>query len=528
MSTFVKYGNFSFSGSSGYPVPQISMSLEVDRDNTGRSLSARNVINLEGQIYASGASGFLFLAQAESGLRSVFTNNRANSLSFGCNNQTLYSGFAKVNRYTADKTENRWLITINYNIDLEVEVTGANLYNVSSIQDEWSLEPLDDFSYVPSPFPGATTSSNNSNFPSSFNFITGPSYPAYRVSRTIGAVGKFVPTGSGNSGIGGLANAQKWVKDQIGSGLKIQPALSGLTLYNFIRSVNASEAEGSYRITDTFLAISGVSGYTESFSVESSLDSSYLRTVTINGTIKGLEAVNTGYVDSSGGISSGLSGIFYPTVASGRGSGSKFGNAVSGYNTVKSGLFTRCQAFVATGNDPNGVFNRLFGRNESPLNPIPLSITEGFNPPEGTVTYSWAYNNRPLNLVSGSISETLTVDDTFPAQEVAEVFVIGRRLGPVLQDLGTYTSASRNVTFEVVMLRPTGLAGLRFPKTAYTAITGVVESFNPQYLLGSSFCKSFVKANSESWNVTEGRFVKQKNWSWTKCDSIPTINLNTQ
>jgi hypothetical protein len=545
MSTFVKYGSFTLSGAKngndlgGYPTPQISMSMEFDRDSTGKVLGARNIINIEGQMYsASGSGGFEKLGGFESGLRAAFSVD-GRMFSFGCAGTTLYSGNAKVSRYTADKSEDYWTSTINYSIDLEVEVSGSGFDYVSSVQDEWNIEPLEEFSYIPSPFPAATVTQGNNSDPipsAPFTFVAGPIYPAYRVSRTVGAVGKFVPTGSGGSGIDGLVNAQRWVAKQIGSGLKVQGATSGLVLYNFVRSISASQSEGSYRVTDTFLGLpTGVSGYTESFTIESSLDNTYLRTITINGTIKGLEPVNTGGVDSSGAIGSGLSGIFYPTVPSGRGTGNKFANAVSGYSGVKNSLYDRCKAFMSpTGSTVNtgAIFGRFFGRNESPLHPIPIQITEGFNPAEGSVTYSWAYNNRPLNLVSGSISETLTVNDNFPSQQIAEIFVIGRRLGPIIQDLGTYTSASRDVTFEVLFLRPTGLSGLRFPKTAYQAITGIVESFNPTYLLGptpiNSNCKAFVKSNTENWSVSEGRFVKTKSWAWTKCDSIAGANPNVQ
>lgn len=545
MSSFVKYGSFTLSGSKvggdlgGYPTPQISMSLEFDRDNTGKVLGARNIINIEGQMYsASGSGGFEKLGGYESGLRAAFSVD-GQAFSFGCGGTTFYSGNAKVSRYTADKSENYWTATINYSIDLEVEVSGSGFDYISSAQDEWNIEPLEEYSYVPSPFPASTISQPTQGEPiptSPFSFVAGPVYPVYRVSRTVGAVGKFVPTGSGGSGIPGLVNAQNWVKKQIGSGLKISGATSGLVLYNFVRSISASQSEGSYRITDTFLGLpTGMSGnYTESFTIESSLDNTYLRTITINGTIKGLEPINTGNVDSSGTIGSGLSGIFYPTVPSGRGSGNKFANAISGYSGIKSGLYDRCRAFMSpTGSSTNTttIFGRFFGRNESPLHPIPISITEGFNPAEGQVTYSWAFNNRPLNLISGSISETLTVNDNFPAQQIAEIFVIGRRLGPVIQDLGTYTSASRDVTFEVLFLRPTGLSGLKFPKTAYQAITGIIESFNPSYLLGggtpaTSNCKAFVKSNTENWYVSEGRFVKAKSWAWTKCDSVAGSNPN--
>jgi hypothetical protein len=324
--------------------------------------------------------------------------------------------------------------------------------------------------------------------------------------------------------------------------------LNGLLLYNFTRAISINAVEGSYRLTDNFIGVpsgAALSGgaYLESFTAESNLDNTYLRTVTINGTIKGLEPFNSGTIyatgsvgggSSQGGVTSGvgLSGTIYNIYgAHGISGTTKFHNALSGYSGIKHGnrMFDRAQAFIEKANDASGLFRRFFSRDENPMNPIPVSVTEGYNPAEGSVTYSWVFNNRPLNLVSGSISETLTINDTLPSQQIAEIFVLGRRLGPVLQNLGSYTAASRDVTFEVVLIRPSSLSGLRFPKTAYSSITGIIELFNPKYLLAGQ-CDSYVKANTESWNITENRFVKQKTWVWTKCvgDTVNSTNPNIE
>jgi len=531
--SYIKYGSFNFIADSGYPVPQISISVDQDRDGAGRAIGSKTVISLEGLVYAaSGSRGFEILTSKESGLREAFRYD-GQLLQIGCtgvggsNLPPYFSGYPKVNRYTADKTDNYWVNTIAYSIELQIESSGngSGIFAVSSTQDEWNIETLDDNSFVNNPV-GANILRQALTIPE------GSGFPTYRVSRTLGAVGKFIPTGQGGLGISPVENAKKWVTYQASTGINISGIISGLQLYNFTRAISLSDIDGSYRITDNWIAVpsGALSGnYIESYTVESSLDNSYLRSVVLNGTIKGLEPFNTGVIYQNTTLGSGISGSLYATAAGPVriGSTSKFDKAISGYSGVKNRLYDRAQSFLAKSNDPSGIFRRFFGKDEAPLNPLPLSITEGFNPTEGTVTYSWTYNNRPLNLVSGSISEVLTVNDNFPTQQVAEIFVLGRRLGPILQDLGTYTTASRDVTFEVIMLRPTGLSGLKFPKTAYTAITGIVETFNPAYLFGAgNQCKSFVKTNTENWNVSEGRFVKTKGWSWTKCDDVPGANPN--
>jgi len=530
------YGAFKFDPGMGFPVPQVSISKEFDRDQAGRLIGGRTIVSLEGVIYNNIHDlDFQTFLTREKNLRDAFSKDTF--IKFGCGNNEnapSYSGNAKVNRLSIDKTENRWVSTIGYNVDLIVEdiptisqeCTTTGIYNVTSCQDEWNMEIIDEYSYVNSPV-GANVLRQALNFP------LGSKYPIYRISRTIGAVGKFIPTGN-NLGISAIAGAKKWVTCRLNTAPEssLTGMLSGIVLYNFVRSVSIDDPGGSYRLTDNWIGVPtgySTSGlYIESFNIDSSLDSSYLRTVTINGTIKGLEPFDSGKIYDKSIIGTGLGGSISPMAQLVRsdGSTSKFDKALSGYDSIKNNMFTRVQSFVEKQNNPSGIFRRFFGRDENTINPLPLSVTEGFNPTEGSVTYSWVYNNRPLNLISGSISETLTINDSFPTQVIAELFVLGRRLGPVMQNLGTYTTASRDVTFDVVMPRPTGLAGIRFPKTAYVQITGLVESMNPMFLLGSSVCKSFVKNNTENWSVTEGRFTKQKTWVWQHCYQDITQNSN--
>lgn len=518
--SYIKYGNFEFKAQNGYPVPQISISNTQDRDSSGRLTSYATNINLDGVIYATGNEGFAYLTSRESALRQVFRID-GQLFVIGCTGAggsqiPYFSGTPRILKYSADKTENYWLNTIAYNIEMQIDVccTGSLCYNsgifcVSNTQDEVSIETIDDFSYVGGPHVGL-----RKDIPLEPMFS---GYPIYRVTRTLSAAGKYTPSGKS-----AIANAKEWVIDA-GSKNSFTGYLVGLNLYNFTRSISINEPEGSYRITDNWLATSSAwkgGSWTESFNIESSLDNSLLRTVTIGGTIKGLEDYNTNLpLYSSGTLGTGISGTLYPTYEGSRKGLSRFANATSGYQSIKSRnvLFERADAALEKIGDPSGINKRFFSRNEPPLNPIPYSVTEGYNPTEGTVTYSWTYNNRPLNMISGSISETLTVNDTLPTKQIAELFVLGRRLGPVLQDLGTYTIASRDVTFEVVMPRPSSLSGLKaIPTNSYAAITGLVDSFNPEYIVREAV-KSFVRNDTESWSVSEGRFVKSKSWSWSRC-----------
>ena len=42
--SYIKYGNFQFSAVSGYPVPQVSISREYDRDGAGKQIGEKLII----------------------------------------------------------------------------------------------------------------------------------------------------------------------------------------------------------------------------------------------------------------------------------------------------------------------------------------------------------------------------------------------------------------------------------------------------------------------------------------------------
>jgi hypothetical protein len=539
--SYIKYGDFSFKGASGYPVPSISISKEQQRDGAGKAIGATVTITLEGQIYSgSGVTAFNNLLILESGLRNTFSIDGQN-LTIGCGDNTsttniVYSGI-KISKYGASKTDNNWTSTIDYSIELQSEVKDASnsIFHVSQTQDDYTIETIDEYNWTArSPLILGSLGFGSPKYDA------GLAYPLYRITRTLGAVGKFIPTGTGigGSGLSAVSGAKDWVNFHLSQTPKYTGVIDkGLTLYNFVRSINVSDTEGSYKITDTWLGMPGNAlGYIETFSVENTLDNTMLRTVVINGSIKGLEPFQSGNIYDTnsvtyitGGLSGSLATLHNSFTKNDKDYNNKFIAAISGYSGVKIEMLNRANSFANTGD--RSFFPPLFkdqfksDRNrpngyENAMNPIPFNIQEGFNPSEGTVTYSWTFNNRPINLIPGSISETLTVEDTSAIPVIASIFVLGRKLGPILQDLGTITAASRNVTFEVIFPRPTGLKNLAFPIEHFNAVTGAVEAFNPgnmSYNPINGGVKSYIKQDSSTWNPSEGRFTKIKGWEWIRC-----------
>jgi hypothetical protein len=529
-SAFVTYGSFNFLGDKGYPVPFVSISKDYQRNGAGKTIGETTSVTLEGLLFTgSGNSGLPRLLSLESGLRAAFIDGGTLTIGCGSTNSTFSGG--KVSQYSANKTNNNWTTTIDYSISLQFENsvdTGTPAFYVSSTQDEWSIETLDETSFAQGPFglssfmPGYTT----------FTFDQGKSYPFYRITRTLGAVGKAIPNTGTIPSISAVASAKNWVNYQLGE----PPSYSGvvgLKLYNFVRSLSVSENEGSFRVTDNWIGVPHEVNipYIETFNIDSSVDLELTRTVTVQGTVKGLEVFNSGNIYNKnlltylgGNLSGSIKQLTDNNIHVGGTNGTKFFNALSGYATIKANniLLDRVKSAAATGSLQS--LGYCLGPTTSgvrPMNPIPMSVTEGLNPTEGTVTYNWVFNNRPQPLVSGAISERLTIDDRHATPMIASVFVLGRRLGPILQDLGTFSASSRTVSFEVVLPKPSSIRDLVFPTQHYHTITGVVDSFNPLNfaygVAGAQGIKSYISANNSNWDPLEGRLSTNKTWEWVRC-----------
>jgi len=194
--------------------------------------------------------------------------------------------------------------------------------------------------------------------------------------------------------------------------------------YNHYRSNTIDKFAGNYAITETWTLASG--NYTEEFSAElkQSATDPY-KTVSIQGTINGMSPFRVGtdpWVASSGLV--------------------KYNNASGAWNSTISGnLYTRAQSYVGV-----------------QLNPFPNNQTVTHNFIKGNITYNCEFNNRPNTLVSGAISETLSViDDNISGwvDVIAEHVILNRAIGGILQDINTTTNPTRQISYEAVFPAPT-------------------------------------------------------------------------
>jgi hypothetical protein len=254
----------------------------------------------------------------------------------------------------------------------------------------------------------------------------------YSISRNTTVVGapRYDQNGAYVSGAP-WQQASGYLYEFLGSGIGILPTGRALPLSNFSTSgykvANTTITEdidkeaGSYTITENSIIYSG-DPVIHNLSVDVSTDVSQRRSVSIQGTIEGLNTEAPFNITTNKyANASAFSSLINPT----------------GYGVIPSGYFYAKS--VASLNW---------------LNPKPQSTSLSRDPANGTINYSYSFDDRPPNLVSGSLQESITVNDTYPGELFSATPVIGRNQ-PVLQYLNSRSEYKRNLSINITMSEPT-------------------------------------------------------------------------
>lgn len=273
--------------------------------------------------------------------------------------------------------------------------------------------------------------------------------------------------------------------------------VAGYGGYNHIRSENIDKTAGSYTVSDTWLLSSGTAYENYSMSIRSGLDSP-LVSVSIDGTIKGLTTI-----PSSGNLYGGA----YITNAR-----SPFDNAKlkyyeisnSGHYGLTSSIYRRANNAVAP-----------------TLNSQPKSLALGLNEFSGEITYNLEFDNRRTNFISGVLSESINIQDTYPGDIFAIIPVLGRQTGPVLQYIGSRTEYKRDVGIEFIVDytdlpygsgRELILSKPSVNEPVRSQINNLIKQMSPAYEPGIR--KYFLNAPSESWDPKSGRYSLNLSWTY--------------
>lgn len=387
--------------------------------------------------------------------------------------------------------EGNWIPKIDYTIELQADMISGSLvapngivlspsgedaelfnYAIESSEESWSIENGDAVYY---------TSVNGSGVP----------YSSYRVTHNVSAVGKRFYVPAGDSGVLWQGKepwhwARAYNLSRIGYNTGIARSSGVMNLpaswanYNHIRSENIDIDGGSHSITESWIVCSGT--VTEDFNVTvaSGAQSSFA-TVSIEGSVNGLESID--YSTDPFTITT-----------------NKFTNANNYFNTLS--IYSRANAFAGVSN----------------LNPLPLNSNVGRNPTNGTVNYTYEFNDRPNNCITGVpeiLFENIEITDINSTDVFASIPIIGRARGPVLQDMGTITAQEKGVSVEVVIKRGSYC-------TSYVAPTGVVSGVNNYILAVSSYITPntgvvFKTEDNESWRPKDISYSRTVKWTYQSC-----------
>lgn len=489
--------------------------------------------------------------------------------------------------FSLDRNENNWTRTIPYSVSLQGFHPGSGHYDgyyLQNVEDSWSIEQLDTISYfdydvnteykqfkpgIRNPKLNEPPSENDlQKTKSIFNI---ESILQYRVTHRLSATGRALNTKKPENP-GALDNinyayyeAARWVQHRLGVATTPKPVpthtqptgiiidsnnqntqsptspIHNFSIYNHVRSVDANVGAGSYGVTDTWLALSSGIPYIEQSTWEVVTDDKFVQTVNLNGSVQGLEGAKSSGYTSLIVPFTGVVPISYidnqKTINKNQ---SKLETAISGYiNHVKPHLYRRASMVLSAisgsvnkSKSNMSTVDSFIGASGSPLNVTPTNYTESLNVNAGTLNYNVTYTNKPGSFLSGVLSSTMSVVDTGGVDQVAETFVLGRPLGPILQKVGA-TKTERRVNVEVVYPTPRDYTECHpnSPKcpvhkdnAKYKELKLFVDSFKPiapeafaTIVPTSSYGVAnqgqvFKTSETKSWNPFEGRYAWDVTW----------------
>jgi len=285
--------------------------------------------------------------------------------------------------------------------------------------------------------------------------------------------------------------------------------------YNHLRTESFDVTAGTFTLTDVWLLSSGTAYENYNLSLSKGSDNGLYK-ISIEGNIKGLSSAHAGHAQYGGTVQSSQPAL-----------NPQFG--VTPLNTQYQNALYKWHQISNTGT--YGPLCHLFKRAQSvthvSLNHVPLSISLGSNEFNGEITYNIEYDSRPMNLISGALSENISYSDTYPGDVFAVIPVIGRQTGPVLQYIGGRTEYQRSLNIDLVMDRyySSGNGNLTqriremsvlskpsLNEPFKSQINAIIHAYSP--IQETGIRKYFASPATESWDASSGRYSLQINWTY--------------
>lgn len=386
--------------------------------------------------------------------------------------------------------EGKWFNIFEYEIQLETDIIsvngvplgedsksdGSNIFNdyISALEDNWQIETQEE--------------PVNDSIPRT-----------YRVTHTLSATGKRFYDENGVLTKEAWQQAKSAIIPRLGLDMNFL-TMSGIgdipqyfSGYNYLRSENIGASNGTYGITETWFMSSGHALENFTIDVKRGIDNSFSR-VGIQGLVKGLEIRD-----------SGMNLIQ-----------SKFVSASGKFNEIKSYVYDRAKQYSKLNH----------------LHYIPISHSFVLNPFDGTVQYTYEYDDRPSGLISHALSENITIQNSFDNDVFAAIPVLGRKVGPVLQSINTKKETTRSLNIDIIFDKNLYIGDIgytiisiphpRFTEPYKTEIQNLVDRIHPVKSqlfgiptynnIGQVVTRAFINDQNENWNPNTFHYTFNISW----------------
>jgi hypothetical protein len=264
--------------------------------------------------------------------------------------------------------------------------------------------------------------------------------------------------------------------------------LSEFKSYNLVRTFSSDIAGGSYGVTETWLISEESQAVTHEIdaSVENSQEAP-AASVTVNGTIQGLEKVST-------------SDLAITT------KGSKYANALAALTTVLGNAYGLANSVYAS----TGIGGTL--------RTIIINQTLGHNQVTGTITWSVTFDDLVVtfpNAVREDIN--LTYDNEFGTNKVVAILaILDKANGPIIQDIGTTQEKKVSLSIDLVMdkatrsIKPSQVADPDAEDDPAKVLESMIASYQPSATKVDD--PVYQESRSETWNPKTGAFNVSIGW----------------
>jgi len=420
----------------------------------------------------------------------------------GQNNKLIFSDARLLSVEMPEQTEESLGVqNLEYSLSFEAYLNSSNansqtgsadadtdVLNVSSAEESWEL------------------TANEGVFSFKNNDVSDTPYKTFTLTHSLNAVGIKVFGASATTTA--WKSAQDWVKSRmckdvssdIASGvnnatsatrpdttfnpLKMGDDNSLMNLgdfkgYNLIRTFSSDVAGGSYSVTETWLISEKTQAVTHEVdvSIENSQEAP-AASVTVNGTIQGLEDVSTS--------------VLPITTTEG-----KYANAVDALSAVLGKAYTLANSIYST----SGIGGTL--------RTIEINKTIGHNKVTGTITWSVTFDDLVVefpNAVREDIN--VTYENEYGTNQVVAILaILDKADGPIIQDIGTTQERKVSVSIDLTMEK-----AFRTTKPSKgddaQELEDLANSHKPTATTGNVYQES----RSETWNPKAGTFNLSIGW----------------